>query len=198
MASTNLRHPEEAAQRPSRRTHGADPTAGTRRICLGVVTGPQGVQGAVRIKPFTEVPENVARYGPVEDEAGERRFELRLIGTAKGVVIVRVSGVESRDQAETLRGLRLYLPRAALPETEPDEYYHADLIGHEAVLEDGTPVGRVRAIHDFGAGDTLELVRTSAPPVMVPFTRAVVPHVELAQRRLVLDPPPGLLDDREP
>ena len=198
MASTNLRHPEEAAQRPSRRTHGADPTAGTRRICLGVVTGPQGVQGAVRIKPFTEVPENVARYGPVEDEAGERRFELRLIGTAKGVVIVRVSGVESRDQAETLRGLRLYLPRAALPETEPDEYYHADLIGLEAVLEDGTPVGRVRAIHDFGAGDTLELVRTSAPPVMVPFTRAVVPHVELAQRRLVLDPPPGLLDDGEP
>jgi 16S rRNA processing protein RimM len=198
MASTNLRHPEEAAQRPSRRTHGADPTAETRRICLGVVTGPQGVQGAVRIKPFTEVPENVARYGPVEDEAGERRFELRLIGTAKGVVIVRVSGVESRDQAETLRGLRLYLPRAALPETEPDEYYHADLIGLEAVLEDGTPVGRVRAIHDFGAGDTLELVRTSAPPVMVPFTRAVVPHVELAQRRLVLDPPPGLLDDREP
>jgi len=198
MDSTNLRHPEEAAQRPSRRTHGADPTAGTRRICLGVVTGPQGVQGAVRIKPFTEVPENVARYGPVEDEAGERRFELRLIGTAKGVVIVRVSGVESRDQAETLRGLRLYLPRAALPETEPDEYYHADLIGLEAVLEDGTPVGRVRAIHDFGAGDTLELVRTSAPPVMVPFTRAVVPHVELAQRRLVLDPPPGLLDDREP
>ena len=198
MASTNLRHPEEAAQRPSRRTHGADPTAGTRRICLGVVTGPQGVQGAVRIKPFTEVPENVARYGPVEDEAGERRFELRLIGTAKGVVIVRVSGVESRDQAETLRGLRLYLPRAALPETEPDEYYHADLIGLEAVLEDGTPVGRVRAIHDFGAGATLELVRTSAPPVMVPFTRAVVPHVELAQRRLVLDPPPGLLDDREP
>ena len=198
MASTNLRHPEEAAQRPSRRTHGADPTAGTRRICLGVVTGPQGVQGAVRIKPFTEVPENVARYGPVEDEAGERRFELRLIGTAKGVVIVRVSGVESRDQAETLRGLRLYLPRAALPETEPDEYYHADLIGLEAVLEDGTPVGRVRAIHDFGAGDTLELVRTSAPPVMVPFTRAVVPHVELAQRRVVLDPPPGLLDEREP
>jgi len=198
MASTNLRHPEEAAQRPSRRTHGADPTAGTRRICLGVVTGPQGVQGAVRIKPFTEVPENVARYGPVEDEAGERRFELRLIGTAKGVVIVRVSGVESRDQAGTMRGLRHYLPRAALPETEPDEYYHADLIGLEAVLEDGTPVGRVRAIHDFGAGDTLELVRTSAPPVMVPFTRAVVPHVELAQRRLVLDPPPGLLDDREP
>jgi 16S rRNA processing protein RimM len=198
MASTNLRHPEEAAQQPSRRTHGADPTAGTRRICLGVVTGPQGVQGAVRIKPFTEVPENVAGYGPVEDEAGGRRFELRLIGTAKGVVIVRVSGVESRDQAETLRGLRLYLPRAALPETEPDEYYHADLIGLEAVLEDGTPVGRVRAIHDFGAGDTLELVRASAPPLMVPFTRAVVPHVELAQRRLVLDPPPGLLDDREP
>jgi 16S rRNA processing protein RimM len=152
----------------------------------------------VRIRSFTEVPEDIARYGPVENEAGDQRFDLRLTGTAKGVVIAHVSGVENRDQAETLRGLRLYLPRSALPETEPDEYYHADLIGLEAVLEDGTPVGRVRAIHDFGAGDTLELVRPSAPPVMVPFTRAVVPRVELAQRRLVLDPPPGLLDDGEP
>ena len=197
MASTNLRHPEEAAQRPSRRTHGADPTAGTRRICLGVVTGPQGVQGAVRIKSFTEAPENVARYGALTDETGVRRFELRLIGTAKGVVIARLLGVGDRNQAEALRGLRLYLPRSALPQTEADEYYHADLIGLEAVLGDGTPVGRIRAVHDFGAGDTLELARPGASPVMVPFTRAVVPSVELAAGRLVLDPPPGLLDENE-
>jgi 16S rRNA processing protein RimM len=94
--------------------------------------------------------------------------------------------------------LRLYLPRAALPRTEADEYYHADLIGLEAVLRDGTIVGRVQAIYDFGAGDTLELWRAGAPPVMVPFTRAVVPIVELAEGRLVLDPPPGLLDDLRP
>jgi len=155
------------------------------------------VQGAVRIKSFTEAPEDVARYGPLADETGVRRFELRLIGAGKGVVIARLSGVEDRNQAEVLRGLRLYLPRSALPQPEAEEYYHADLIGLEAVLGDGTPVGRVRAIHDFGAGDTLELARPDAPPVMVPFTRAVVPQVELAAGRLVLDPPPGLLDENE-
>jgi 16S rRNA processing protein RimM len=156
------------------------------------------VHGAVRIKSFTAVPGDVARYGPLGDEAGRQRFDLRVCGTAKGVLIARLSGVEDRNQAEGLRGLRLYVPRSALPHPEAEEYYHADLIGLEAVLSDGTPVGRVRAVHDFGAGDTLELARISAPPIMVPFTRAIVPIVELAEGRLVLDPPPGLLDDGEP
>ena len=172
-------------------------TDAANRVCLGVVTGPHGVQGAVRIKSFTEAPEDVARYGPLGDESGARHFELRLIGTGKGVVLARLSGVDDRNQAEALRGQRLYLPRAALPQPDAEEYYHADLIGLEAVLGDGTPVGRVRAIHDFGAGDTLELERAGAPPVMVPFTRAVVPRIELAAGRLVLDPPPGLLDGNE-
>jgi len=173
----------------------ADAADAPRRVCLGVVTGPHGVQGAVRIKSFTQAPEDIARYGPLTDEAGDRCFELSLVGAAKGVVLARLSGIEDRDQAEALRGLRLHLPRAALPQTEAEEYYHADLIGLEAVLSDGTRVGRVRAIHDFGAGDTLELARPGASPVMVPFTRAVVPGVELAAGRLVLDPPPGLLDE---
>ena len=172
-------------------------TDAAKRVCLGVVTGPHGVQGAVRIKSFTEAAEDVARYGPLADETGGRRFELRLIGAGKGVVIARLAGVEDRNQAEALRGLRLYLQRSALPQTEADEYYHADLLGLEAVLGDGTPVGRVRAIHDFGAGDTLELARPGAPPVMVPFTRAIVPIVEPAAGRLVLDPPPGLLDENK-
>ena len=172
-------------------------TDAAKRVCLGVVTGPHGVQGAVRIKSFTEAAEDVARYGPLADETGGRRFELRLIGAGKGVVIARLAGVEDRNQAEALRGLRLYLQRSALPQTEADEYYHADLLGLAAVLGDGTSVGRVRAIHDFGAGDTLELTRPGAPPVMVPFTRAIVPIVEPAVGRLVLDPPPGLLDENE-
>ena len=189
---------EEAAQRPSRGTHGADPAEAPKRVCLGVVTGPHGVRGAVRIKSFTQEPEGIARYGPLTDETGGHRFELHLIGMAKGVVIARLSGVEDRNQAEALRGLRLHLPRAALPQTEAEEYYHADLIGLEAVLGDGTAVGRVRAIHDFGAGDMLELARAAAPPVMVPFTRAIVPIVDIAAGRLVIDPPPGLLDDARP
>jgi 16S rRNA processing protein RimM len=194
MALRNGPHPEEAAKQPSRRTHSADP-AEARRVCVGVVTGPQGVQGAVRIKSFTEVPEGIAGYGPLEDETGRRQFDLHLCGVAKGVVIARLPGVRDRDQAEALRGLRLYLPRSALPQPEAEEFYHADLIGLEAVLGDGTRVGHVRAIYDFGAGDTLELERDGGPPVLVPFTRAVVPIVAPAEGRLVLDPPPGLLDD---
>ena len=167
----------------------------TKLVCLGVVTAAHGVQGAVRIRSFTEAPEDIVRYGTLTDETGTRSFDLRLVGTAKGVVIVRIAGIDDRNQAEALRGLRLHLPRSALPQTQAEEYYHADLIGLEAVLGDGTPVGRVRAIHDFGAGDTLEVTRPGAPPVMVPFTRAVVPIVEPAAGRLVLDPPPGLLDE---
>lgn len=163
-------------------------------MCVGVVTGAHGVRGAVRIKSFTANPEDVAAYGPLEDETGGRRFSLRLVGEAKGVLIGRLSGVSDRDRAETLRGLRLYLPRAALPPTEVDEFYHADLIGLHAALADGTPLGQVKAVHDFGAGDTLEIERPDAPPVMVPFTRAVVPVVDLEGGRLVIDPPPGLLD----
>jgi len=197
MALRKLPHPEEAALRPSRRIRGRDPAERTSRVCVGVITGAQGVHGAVRVKSFTANPEDIAGYGPVENESGDWCFELQLIGVAKGVLIARIAGVEDRDQAAALRGIRLYLTRAALPDTAADEYYHADLLGLEAVLGDGTPVGRVRAIHDFGAGDTLELARPGAPPVMVPFTRSVVPVVDPAAGRLVLAPPPGLLDDGE-
>ncbi len=164
------------------------------RVCVGVVTGPHGVKGAVRIKSFTGEPEAVAQYGPLDDEAGGRRFALRLVGAAKGVLITKFDGIADRNEAETLRGLRLYLPRAALPPPEAEEYYHADLIGLAVALADGSAVGEVCAVYDFGAGDTLEVARPGMPSVMVPFTRAVVPVVDLAAGRLVLDPPAGLLD----
>ena len=168
--------------------------AGERRVCVGVVTGPQGVTGAVRIKSFTARPADVAAYGPLADESGALRLELRLVGAAKGVLIGRFAGVDDRNRAETLRGLRLYLSRSALPPPAEDEYYHADLIGLVAALVDGTRIGQVCAVHDFGAGDTLEIARNGAPPLMVPFTRAIVPEIDLAASRLVVDPPPGLLD----
>ena len=169
-------------------------SAPDKRVCVGVVAGAHGVRGAVKIKSFTAAPEDVARYGPLEDVSGERQFSLRLVGAGKGVVIGHLTGIADRNRAEAARGLRLYLSRAALPPTEEDEYYHADLIGLAAVLTDGTPVGAVRAVHDFGAGDTLEIDRPDAPSVLVPFTRAIVPSVDLAAGRLVLEPPDGLLD----
>ena len=165
----------------------------TSRVCVGVVTAPHGVRGAVRVKSFTAAPDDVARYGALEYETGERRFTLILVGEGKGVVLARISGVADRNQAEELRGLRLYLPRSALPAPQEDEYYHADLIGLEAALEDGTMIGQVRAVHDFGAGDVLELELQGKPPVLVPFTRAVVPVVDLERGVLVIAPPPGLL-----
>ena len=121
--------------------HPDDVAARDKRVCVGVVTGAHGVRGAVRLKSFTAEPEDVARYGPLEDESGERRFALRLIGGAKGVLIAAIAGIDDRDRAEALRGLRLYLPRSALPPTEEEEYYHADLIGLEAALGRRTPLG---------------------------------------------------------
>lgn len=165
-----------------------------QRVCVGVIAGAHGVRGAVRLKSFTAEPADVAGYGPLQDESGERQLELRVIGRAKGVVIAAVAGIEDRDRAEALRGLRLYLPRAALPPPAEDEYYHADLIGLTAALTDGSVIGQVSAVHDFGAGDTLEITRAKGPPLMIPFTKAVVPAVDLAAGRIVLDPPPGLID----
>jgi 16S rRNA processing protein RimM len=165
------------------------------RICMGIVGAPHGVRGAVRIKSFTDEAEAIGRYGALEDENGAQ-FTLRVIGGAKGdgMVIAMLSGVADRDRAETLRGLRLYVARAALPATAEDEFYHADLIGLAATLGDGTNLGKVIAVHDFGAGDVIEIDREAGQPVLVPFTRAVVPVVDLAGGRVVVDPPAGLFD----
>jgi 16S rRNA processing protein RimM len=174
--------------------------APTNRVCLGVVGAPHGVRGAVRIKSFTEEPAAIAGYGALEDEAGARQFKLQVIGAAKGdgMIVAKLAGIADRDRAETLRGLRLYLPRAALPPPGEDEFYYADLIGLAAVLEDGATVGKIIAVHDFGAGDMLEIAREGSvhggQPVLVPFTRAAVPVVDLAARRVVIDPPEGLID----
>jgi 16S rRNA processing protein RimM len=171
-------------------------SAAANRVCLAVIGAPHGVQGAVRIKSFTDEPEAVARYGALEDEAGERQFKLQVIGAAKGdgMVIAKLAGVTDRDRAVALRGLRLYLPRAALPPPGDDEFYYADLVGLAAVLEDGASLGTVVAVHDFGAGDLLEIGREQGQPVLVPFTRAAVPVVDLAAAKVVIAPPEGLFD----
>jgi len=163
---------------------------------MGVVGAPHGVRGAVRIKSFTDEPEAIARYGALEDESGAKRFIVHVIGNVKGdgMVIATLSGVADRDQAEALRGLRLYAPRAALPPTAEDEFYHADLVGLTAVLDGGEQLGKVVAVHDFGAGDMLEIARAKGQPVLLPFTRAAVPVVDIVAGHVVVDPPAGLLD----
>ena len=166
-----------------------------RRICLGEVVGVHGVKGLVRVRPFTEEPEAFAAYGALHDQRG-RPIKLEAVGRAKGVVLARVEGVADRDQAEALRGTRLYVARADLPEIEEAEtYYHADLIGLTAESADGRALGRVTAVHDFGAGDVLEIEtepaagRTRGDSLLVPFTREAVPEVDLSAGKLVVRSP---------
>lgn len=166
------------------------------RVCVAAVAGAHGVRGLVRLKTFTEVPEDCAAYGPLSSQDGSRIYKVELQGRHKALLLARIEGVTDRDQAEAMRGTRFYVDRLALPAPgDEDEFYHADLIGLAAELRDGSTLGRVRAVYDFGAGDTLELTGTAdGKPLMVPFTLAVVPVVDIAGGRLVVDPPPGLLD----
>ncbi len=158
-------------------------------VCLGVIVAPHGVRGAVKIKTFTEVPENIAAYGPLSDEKGRRQFTLRHFRVQGEVVVAHLEGIADRDAAEGLKGLRLFVPRAALPAPEEDEFYLADLVGLAAETADGRRVGTVLAVHDFGAGDVLELRQPIGGTIFLPFTRAVVPVVDIAGGRLVVDPP---------
>jgi 16S rRNA processing protein RimM len=167
-----------------------------KRVLMGVITGAHGVRGLVRVKSFTAEPADLAAYGPLEDAEGERRFALELAGAIKGVLLARLPGVADRNAAERLKGTRLYLPREALPDPGEEEYYHADLLGIAVVRSDGTVFGRVKAVHDFGAGDSLEIERAEGGIVLVPFTSASVPVVDITAGRLVLEPPEGLLDNR--
>ena len=159
------------------------------RICVGMITAAHGVRGLVRIKPFTADPAAVTAYGPVGDEAGRRQFALTLLNRHKDQWLARIDGIDDRNAAEALRGTGLFVDRAALPPPEDDdEFYHADLIGLAAVSPDGRRLGRVRAVHDFGAGDLLELVTEAGGIVTVPFTRAAVPEIDIAAGRVVVVP----------
>ncbi len=159
------------------------------RILVGAIAGAHGVRGLVRIKSFTADPAAVAAYGPLTDESGQRRFELTVAGATKGGVIARIDGVPDRTGAEALRGLRLYVPRSALPAPAAGEYYRADLIGLSVELADGTGYGRVTDVQDYGAGDILEIERADGTSELLPFTDRFVPVVDLAAGRVVVDPP---------
>jgi len=166
------------------------PSPLTDRVCVGQFAGAHGVRGLVRIRSFTEEPMRVASYGPVEDEAGTRIFRLTPKSMAKGAVIAEVEGIADRDQAQLLSGTRLYVARDRLPPLEQEgEFYHADLIGCAVLDSAGRPLGTVHAVHDFGAGTLLEVRMSGAEPLLLPFTEAAVPEVDLAARRIVADPP---------
>lgn len=157
------------------------------KICVGAIAGAFGVQGEVRLKSFTSQAADIASYGPLSTEDGARQFTITLNRPVAGGLSANLSGIRTREQAEALRGVTLWAAREALPSLPDDEFYHADLIGLEVVDTGGKPLGRVKAIYDHGAGDILEV--TGAQALLLPFTRAVVPTVDLAAGRIIVDPP---------
>ena len=165
-------------------------------VLLGEIVAVHGVRGLVKVRSFTEDPESIVEYGPLFDQEG-RQVPLVLRGRVKGGLLAAIEGVGDRTQAEAYRGRRLHVKRDALPPAieENDEYYHADLIDLAVELEDGTPFGRVAAVHAFGAGDMLEIATGgNGTSVLVPFDREQVPVVDIASGRVVIAPMPGLLD----
>jgi 16S rRNA processing protein RimM len=169
------------------------------RICVAQIGAPHGVRGEVRLWSFTTDPLAVARYGALETEDGKRSFKIETVRAASDHLVARLSGVPDRNMAETLTNLRLYVPRERLPAPEDDDtFYHADLVGLAVVDKDNTDIGIVVAIHNFGAGEIIELrLKAGGPTAMLPFSLAVVPVVDIPNGRIVIDPPEGSLTTGE-
>jgi 16S rRNA processing protein RimM len=158
----------------------------TQQICVARIGTAHGVRGAVKLWTFTEDPLAVKHYGPLTTKDGARKFEVATAREANGHLVATLKGIATREEAERLNGIELYIAREKLPATDEDEYYHADLIGLAAVDAAGEPIGRVTAIHNFGAGDIIEIAPPHGATMLLPFTNAVVPTVDLAAGRVVI------------
>ena len=163
------------------------------RVCVGAIAGAFGVRGEVRLKSFCSEPAAIADYAPLETEDGAQRFTVEITRPVKNGFAARLGGIGSKEAADALRGTRLFVPRDRLPSLPDDEFYHADLIGLSVADTGGADLGEVIAVQNHGAGDLLEIkVPAASATVLLPFTRADVPTVDLGAGRIVADPPEGL------
>ena len=167
--------------------------SGKDLVCVGAIAGSFGVKGEVRLKSFCAEPAAISIYAPLSDESGNS-YDVKITRTIKNGLAARLSGVSSKEAADALKGTRLFAPRDRLPELDDDEFYHADLLGMAVLDTGGTKLGSVKAVLNHGAGDILE-VNTGQGVVLLPFSLAVVPTVDLAGRRIVVDPPDGTFSD---
>ena len=165
------------------------------RICVARIGAAHGIRGEVRLWTFTEDPLAVMRYGPLATKDGARSFEVTSAREARTHLVALLKGIASREDAERLNGVELYVGRDQLPATGDDEYYHADLIGLAAIDAAGAPLGRVVAIHNFGAGDIIEIAPPEGATWLLPFTNAVVPTVDLAGGCVVVELPDEIEGD---
>ena len=161
------------------------------RVCVGAIAGAFGVAGEVRLKSFCADPAAIGTYGPLFTEDGSRSYKVRLTRPVAGGLGARLSGVATKEDADSLKGTTLWVSRDRLPAAGDDEFYHADLIGLEVRDTGGAMLGRVGAVHNHGAGDLLEVIGPTGT-LLLPFTKAEVPTVDLTAGRIVADPPEGL------
>jgi len=167
------------------------------QVVVARIGGAHGIKGEVRVASFTADPMDVAKYAPLVAADG-RSFEIvsaRPAGSGPGTLVVRFEGIADRTAAEALNGIELSVPRTALGDTADDEFFHADLIGLPAYMPDGAPLGTVIAVQNYGAGDLIEIAPPRGNTILIPFTHAAVPEIDVAGRRLVVDPPPGLIEE---
>jgi 16S rRNA processing protein RimM len=159
-------------------------------VCVAEIGAAHGIAGEVRLRAFTEDPLTVTQFGPLQAEDG-REVAITTVRAGKDCLIARIKGVADRTAAERWRNVKLYVARDKLPAIpEPETYYHADLIGLAAVGPDGAAFGQVVAVQNFGAGDLLEIAPAAGgPTVLLPFTDAVVPMVDVANGRVIVNPP---------
>ncbi len=164
-------------------------------ICVGAIGGAFGVRGEVRLKSFTAEAAAIADYAPLSTEDGSREFDVVVTRSIKNGLAARLSGVVTKEEADALKGTQLFAPRDRLPELPEDEFYHTDLIGLEVRDTGGTVLGKVKSVQNNGADDLLEVHGPVLKnTVLLPFTKAVVPTVDLAAGRIVADPPDGLFE----
>ncbi len=168
------------------------------RILMAQIGAAHGIRGEVRVKPFGDDPLSFGDYGKLESEDGSRKLKVKRARIQKNVVVTKFEGVNDRNEAETLNGMKLYIPRERLPETEDeDEFYHSDLIGLKAIDENKEQIGTVLALLDFGAGDLIEIAPKSGKSLMFPFTKAVVPVVSLKEGFVEIHAPEGFYEEGE-
>jgi 16S rRNA processing protein RimM len=161
----------------------------SRDVLLAIVIGAQGLKGEVRVKAFTQTPDAIALYRSLHDRHGRRFTVTGARATKAGEAVLGIAEVGDRGTAESLRGVELFVDRAALPPTSREEYYHADLIGLRAEDREGRALGTVQAIHNYGAGDVIEIVRPDGDTVLLPFTRETVPVIEIDKSRIIVAVP---------
>ena len=164
------------------------------RVLMAQIGAAHGIKGEVRVKPFGEDPMALGTFGPLETLDGSQRFEIETLRAQKAMLVVRFKGVRDRNAAEVLNGTKLYVSRKDLPEPEDEEtFYQADLIGLDVVSTQGVVIGTVVSVPDFGAGTLLEIAPPGGRSFYAPFTREVVPDIDIKAGRVTVDLPDGLL-----